>query len=155
MKVWVLRVGALGACGVVGVCPNVAQEQGYWRAESTTARAITGDVTLAERRVTINFASFTIAEIRDLTPVEMAAAFDGESPTDGARGHLYRLSIPGDKRFLHKNTMCGAEETQWMVTLVRGKGLRLAFFSGAAMPVLTAEAVANTTSLCGTFGYSR
>lgn len=134
---------------------GAAQEQGYWKAVSSTAMAITGDVSLNERKVTIDFASFTIAEIRELKAAEMAAVLDGEKTTEGASGHLYRLSIPGDKRFLHKNTMCGSEETQWMVTVVRGKELQLAFFSGAQMPVLTAESLMNTTSLCGTYGYVR
>ena len=51
--------------------------------------------------------------------------------------------------------MCGSDETQWMASSVQGKTLQLAFFSGATMPVLTAEAVGNSANVCGTFTYVR
>ena len=63
--------------------------------------------------------------------------------------------MPAGKKFLHKNTLCGGEDTQWVATWVSGHTLRLAFFSGTAMPVLTTEAVANSTTLCGTYTYVR
>jgi hypothetical protein len=128
------------------------QEKGYWRAASTTAKGITGDVAFSADKMSINFASFTIANIRDLTPDEIAAAFDGAS---GGAGTLYRLSIPGDKKFLHKNTLCGTEETQWVVTYAAGKNLQLIFYSGSAMPKLTIDGMANNTDLCGTYSYVR
>lgn len=141
-------------CGLCFGVAGVAQDRGYWRAASSTAIGITGDVSLSESRLTINFASFTIAQIRELTPTEVSAAFDGETGKAGT-GNLYRLSIPVTKQFRHKNTLCGAEETQWMVSYATGRDLRIAFFSGASLPVLTAEAVVNSTSLCGTFSYTR
>ena len=58
-------------------------------------------------------------------------------------------------KFLHKNTLCGGEDTQWMVTSASGKSLQVAFFSGTTMPVLTPEVMANTTDLCGTYSYAR
>ena len=70
-------------------------------------------------------------------------------------GSLYRLSVPGDKRFLHHSTLCGSEETQWMATYVEGRTLHVALFSGGNMPVLTGEALANSTDVCGLFSYSR
>jgi hypothetical protein len=129
-----------------------AQEKGYWRAASSTAKGVTGDVAFSPDKITINFASFTIANIRDLTPDEVATAFEGAA---GGAGTLYRLSIPGDKKFLHKNTLCGAEETQWVVTYVAAKNLQLIFFSGSAMPALTVDGMANNTDLCGTYSYVR
>jgi len=42
-----------------------------------------------------------------------------------------------------------------MATYVSGNTLHLAFFSGPKMPVLTPDAIANTTDLCGTFLYGR
>ena len=42
-----------------------------------------------------------------------------------------------------------------MVTYVEGRTLQLAFFSAADMPTLTAEAVSNSTTLCGTYTYTR
>ncbi len=129
-----------------------AQDRGFWKPVSTTARAITGEIGITSEKLTINFSSFTIADIRALTPEESAATFNLDA---GGAGTLYRLSIPANKVLLHRNVMCGAEETQWMATYALGKTLQVAFFSGSKMPVFTREAVANTTTLCGTFLYSR
>ena len=139
--------------------PLVAQERGSWSPASKTAQSITGDVTFNGDKMTINFFSLTIAEIRPLKPEESSAAFsDASAEAPGGTGHLYRLSIPGDKRFLHKNTLCGSDETQWMATYVSGKSgrqLEIAFFSNATPPVFTLEALRDSPNLCGTFAYVR
>ena len=145
-----LVLSALLLCTLTGF----AQEKGNWRAVSKTARAITGDVRLSNEHVLIDFTSYTIAQIRTLKPQEAASAFVDDAAPNGT-GNLYRLSIPGNKKFLGKNTLCGGEDTQWMASYVTGKTLQLAFFSGETMPVLTPEAVATATNLCGTFMYSR
>ena len=133
---------------------GMGQEQGSWRAASKTARSITGDVVLSNEKIFINFAGFTMAQIRALNQNEMSAAFDADSASDG-RGNLYRLSIPGAKKFLHSNTLCGGEDTQWVATYATGRSLQLAFFSGPNMPVFTLEALGNSTDLCGTYSYMR
>jgi len=136
--------------------PLIAQERGYWKPASKTAQSITGDVTFNGDRMTINFFSLTVAEIRPLKPEEISAAFsDASSEATAGGGHLYRLSIPGDKRFLHKNTLCGSDETQWMATYVSGKELQIAFFSNATPPVFTVEALRDSPNLCGTYSYVR
>ena len=135
--------------------PVTAQEKGNWRAASSTAQSITGDITFSEEKLSINFSGFPIARIRSLQPAELNAVFEPGSGPDSGTGSLYRLSIPAAKKFLHRNTMCGAEETQWMATLVAGHTLQLAFFSGPKPPVFTPDAIANTTSLCGTYTYAR
>ena len=138
------------------ICPalSAAQEKGMWRAASKTARSITGDVAFSDIKVAINFSSFTIANIRNLTPAEISAAFDAV-PAAGATGTLYRVEIPGAKKFLHSNTLCGAEDTEWIATYVTRRDLQLAFFSGSSMPVLTPEALSNSTNLCGLYSYVR
>lgn len=141
-------------CGLAFAATGVAQEIGPWRAASETARSITGDLYFGGTKMSINFTPFTIAEIRDLKPAEASGVFDVDAGAAG-NGHLYRLMIPGSKRFVRKNTLCGSEDTQWMVTYVDGKSLQLAFFSGTDMPVLTAEGLATATDLCGTFSYVR
>ncbi len=146
---WAIVVPVL-ACSLTAA----AQEKGIWRAASSTAQSITGDVALSEDKLSINFSAFTIAQIRALEPGELSAVFAAEG-TAGGSGNLYRLRIPGDKKFMHKNTLCGSEDTQWMVTSVAGHALHLAFFSGEKMPVFTQDAIANTTDLCGTFYYVR
>jgi hypothetical protein len=150
MKKWL----ALSVVLLAIVDRTHAQEQGMWRASSKTAQSITGDIALGAERLTINFAGFAISQIRALKAEEVLAVFDGADASAGV-GHLYRLNIPGDKRFLHKNTLCGSDQTQWMVTYVSGKQLEVAFFSSATPPVLTIDGMNNGGSLCGTFTYGR
>jgi hypothetical protein len=143
-------VSALACC-----LAAAAQEKGAWRAESKTAESITGDVALSDAVLAINFSNFPVARIRDLEPGEVSAAFDVDSNT-GGRGSLYRLSVPASKKFLHRNTLCGSDETEWMAAYVAERStLHLAFFSGQKMPVFTVEAIGNSTNLCGTFTYVR
>ena len=132
----------------------IAQDQGYWRAASTNARAITGDIALSEKSVVFNFAAFTVAQIRTLQTAEVAAVFDADV-NSGVKGNLYRLSIPSERRFLHKNTLCGTESVQWMATFVSGRNLLVALFSGLDEPLFTFDALANTSTRCATFTYAR
>lgn len=155
MKRPLLAALVLVACATL---PATAQDTGYWRAASNTASSTTGDISIAGAKLTINFVSFPLAEIRALQPVEINALFNPDAATPNAisgSGHLYRLSIPGTKRFLHKNTLCGSDDVQWMATWTSGRTLQMALFSGSDMPVLKPEVLINTTSICGTFTYSR
>jgi hypothetical protein len=103
----------------------------------------------------IDLVNFTVSRIRGLEKDEAGALFfDADGGAVGSAS-LYRLSIPSSRTFLRKNTLCGSEDTQWMVTYVSGRSLRLVFFSGQKPPVFTAEAIANSTDLCGRFGYVR
>jgi hypothetical protein len=142
--------------GLVLICcmTAAAQDKGYWRAASSTAKSITGDVALSDEKISINLVSFTVARIRALEQAEASALFDADG-TGGGNGSLYRLIVPGDRKFLHKNSLCGSDDTQWMVTYVSGRSLQVAFFSGAKPPVFTTDALANSTDLCGKFGYVR
>ena len=146
-------------CAIVGsvlaCCASAkAQEAGIWRASSSSAMSTTGDISISDEKLFLNFYGFPMARIRDLEPGEVSAVFDVDTNA-GGRGHLYRLSIPGSKKFLHKNTLCGSEDTQWMAAFVEGRSLHIAFFSGQKMPVFPPEAFANSTDLCGTFTYAR
>ncbi len=148
------RMCALGFGVGMLVGQAAAQEQGAWRASSKTAKGITGDIVLSNEKLAINFVAYTIAPIRALTADELSAAFDADRSALG-QGNLYRLRVPADKVFLHKNTLCGTEETEYMATYVQGRTLQIAFFSGEKAPTLTLEALANTTDLCGTYTYTR
>jgi hypothetical protein len=128
-----------------------SQDIGNWRAASSTAQSITGDIGITGDKLFINFAGFTIAQIRRLTPAELNAVFEAENGS----GNLYRLNVPAEKKFLHHNTLCGSEETKWMVTLAEGRMLHVAFFSGEKPPVMTTEAISNSSDLCGTFLYGK
>jgi len=132
----------------------MAQELGYWRAASNTAKSVTGDIGIGDTNLLINFASFNIVKAKDLTPAETSTVFDTDS-AGTKRAHLYGMNIPGTKKFLHKNTLCGSDDTKWMVTLVDGNALQVAFFSGDSAPTFTVDAMANATNLCGTYSYVR
>jgi hypothetical protein len=108
-------MGAVLACCV----PATSQELGPWRAANSPAQTITGDVAFSDSRLSIDFSSFPIARIRDLEPGEVSAVFDVDSSA-GGRGSLYRLSIPAAKKFMHHNTICGSEDTQWVAAFVPG-----------------------------------
>jgi hypothetical protein len=131
-----------------------AQDKGSWQAVSKTAESITGDVSFGNETITIDSATFPLAQIRLLTVAEAAALFAAE-PSDRGNGSVYRVSIPAAKKFVRKNTLCGADETEWVVSYVSGHTLQLALFSGQKIPTMSAEALAATTSLCGTFSYAR
>lgn len=144
----------LATVSLIATASAQAQDRGFWKAVSNTARSITGDLSISEEKLTIAFSAFTIAQIRPLTAPEVSAAFDN-ADGDAGKGTLYRLNIPARKVFLHKNPLCGTEDTQWMATFVSGKTLQIAFFSGSRMPDFTPEALANSTALCGTYSYAR
>jgi hypothetical protein len=131
-----------------------AQDRGYWRAASSNAAAITGDVALSNSKVTINFAPFDFVQVRRLKPDEVSSVFDADVNA-GIEGTLYRISIPANKRFLHRNTLCGDEDTHWMATYVSGKSLQVAFLSGNTEPVFKFGAMQNSPALCGVYTYVR
>jgi hypothetical protein len=129
-----------------------AQGRANWRAASSNAKSITGDVFFSEDRVSINFLTFAIANIRRLEGPEMGALFDADSNAS-LTGNLYRLNVPGATKFLRRNTLCGNDDVTWMATFVSGHSLQLAFFSGEKPPTLTMDALATSTERCGTFAY--
>jgi hypothetical protein len=145
------------ACGflALGAGRAVAQDGGYWRASSENAKSTTGDLGIGSLKLTIDFQYFTIAQIHGVDAAQARAVFDVDAAEGAVVGNVYHLSIEPGKKFLHKNTLCGGEETQYMVTAVVGKELHVAFFSGAAMPELKAEAIMSSTNLCGTYTYVR
>jgi hypothetical protein len=142
--------------GVICLAARVdAQEdRGLWSAASTNAHAITGDITIGEAKVTLNFIAFPLARIRRLNPTEVSAVFDADVNA-GIEGTLYRLRIPGRQNFAHKSALCGGEDAQWMATYATGRTLKVAFFSGDDMPVFTFDAMQNATTVCGSFVYGR
>ena len=84
---------------VLACCVSVtAQDRGLWRAANSSAQSITGDVAISGDKLSINYTSFTIAQIRALAPAEVGAAFDMDS-SSVSKGYLYRLNVPGTKRF--------------------------------------------------------
>lgn len=145
---------ALAASLFLCCLSGLAQEMGYWRASSTSAKQITGDVSLAEEKLFINFYTTPMSRIRALNAAEVSSVFDVDTNAGGT-GSLYRLNIPAEKKFLHKNSLCGSESAQWMAAYASGNTLQLAFFSGVKPPQFTFDAMSNSTDRCGTFVYVR
>ena len=143
------------AAALLALCSLApAQDRGYWRAASSNATSITGDIALSNSKVTIDFASFPLVQVRSLNPAESASVFDADV-NSGIDGTLYRLRIPANKKFLHRNTLCGDEDTAWMATYVSGRSMQVAFFSGDAEPVFKFGAIQNSPALCGVYSYAR
>lgn len=130
------------------------QIRGSWRATSKNAQSITGDVAIAAEKIQISFTILPISQIRALQPAEIRAAFDLDGEPEGV-GSMYKVNIPATQKFIKKNSLCGGETTEWMVTYVAGRQLRIAFFSGAKPPTFTPDAIATTTDLCGIYSYAK
>jgi hypothetical protein len=131
-----------------------AQDRGPWRAASSNAASITGDIAISPSKVIINFYGYPIVQARRLKSAEAGSVFDADV-NSGIEGTLYRLTIPANKRFLHRNTLCGDEDTHWMATYVSGKSMQVAFFSGDTEPVFKFGAIQNSPALCGVYTFVR
>ena len=129
-------------------------EKGHWRAASSMAASITGDISISGSKITIYFTSFLISPARLLKPAEVSAVFDEALDTAG-NGQLYRVSIPASRRFLKNNTLCGSQDTQWIAVYVANGSLKVAFFSGDNAPLMSFEALQRSTDLCGIYTYVR
>ena len=77
------------------VLPCVAQDSGYWRAASTNANAITGDIVISGSKLTLDFYDFPLSLIRTLTTNEVAAAFDADVNAGGGPPHGPPPRVPG------------------------------------------------------------
>ena len=129
-----------------------AQENRTWHATSTTARSITGDVTLANAKMAINYSSWPIAQIRALQPSRTrSAAFDLDGTPEGT-GILSGWTSRRKAVSSSKNTLCGGRRCA-VDGHLRGGSQPAAGVSsrGRRMPVLTGEAMVDGTNLCGTF----
>jgi hypothetical protein len=146
------RIAGLSALALCLSC--AAQDRGYWYAASSTAQSITSDIALSDNTIKINLTAIPMQRVRTLAPAEVSAAFDADV-NSGVKGALYRLNVPASRHFVHHNTLCGSEDTQWMATYAIERRLQVAFFSGSEPPVFTLDALRNSTDLCGTFSYSR
>jgi hypothetical protein len=154
MKKCLLLCAAIALAPACAARAGAQEGRGYWRAESTAAKSMTGDINIGETKVTLNFLNFPLSQIRRLKPVEVSAVFDADVSA-GIEGTLYKVHVPGAQPIVHKHTLCGGEDTQWMATYAIGRVLKVAFFSGDNEPVFTFDAMQNSTALCGTFEYSR
>ncbi|HYK35608.1 hypothetical protein [Alloacidobacterium sp.] len=148
-------LSAIAGLLLAGSMSATAQELGYWRAASAEAKSVTGDVGFSDAKLTIYFSNFDIVHAADLDSAQVSSVFDVDSNNTANKGHLYKMNIPGARKFLHKNTLCEGEDTQWVAAYVEGRTLHLAFFSGQKVPVFTLDAISNSSALCGRYSYER
>ena len=80
-----ILLGAVASLMLICSLPVVAQDKGYWRAVSSNAISITGDLSISDAKIAINFVNFPLAQIRRLQPAESSAAFDAD-PGEGGVG---------------------------------------------------------------------
>jgi hypothetical protein len=150
-------IAVLSLAGAL-TCAAQDQDKGYWRAASNAANSITGDIAISNSKtgasLAIDYTPFPLTSVRSLKPAEVSSVFDADVNTAGT-GSLYRLNVPASKRFVHRNTLCGTDTTQWMATYVSGRSLSVAFFSGDDAPVFTMDEISNSRHLCGTFTFAR
>jgi len=128
----------LAACPVLAA-PGVER----WSATSTTAMAITGDITLSPTRLSAAGKSF---------PLAIAADDPAFGTTTGpVPARILKVTRPADPVLLRGNRLCGSP-VRWIVVYRSdaGRSLNLAAFTGEARP--TGE---SGPSLCGTFLYGR
>lgn len=100
-----LALGALGA--MLAVAPEAAQAAGVrWRATSTTAISITGNIVVKGDRVTFgNGASIAIADVAPDRPGVAA------------------VSPPANPKLLRGNTLCGDQPATFLAFALDGPGL--------------------------------
>ena len=141
-----MRIGLI-AILIAGLSSGVAfaaPKAERWSATSSTAMAITGDITLSPTRLIM---------ARGVTlPLKVDSdtkAFWTSSGNQAAR--ILRVTKPADPKLLHGNTLCG-KPVRWTAVYQsnRGKDLNLAAFSSTRRPSGEGD-----TGLCGTFLYSR
>ncbi len=145
-----MSIRQLALAGVLAaVCGRAAAAE-HWVAASTTAMAITGDVSFSPEQ--IRFANGTVFYLQ---PAGRQKAFlDGTDKVDAA---IYQVVPPADPKLKAGNRLCGGAKAQlarfiavWQPEAIGAdKAPRsMAVFSG-----MTAPAGDGGTDLCGIFNY--
>jgi hypothetical protein len=154
-RMMVAAVAGIVLVGVVcGAAQANAQDNGRWRAANRRTEVMTGELTIAPTTLTIYESKFPMVPVRKLTPVEVGAVFDADTNA-GIGGNLYSLHVPPGVYYAGGSPLCGNEFIRWMATYVTRRTLQVAFFSGDDVPVFTFDAIANASTLCGTYVYKR
>lgn len=139
-----------------------------WTAMSHNASAITGDVQTQLGNIAILDHQYPFIYARDLSKDELPDSADlfsiEKEASMNIEGQLFKTNVEASIPLVNGNTICGSENALWILALrshdaasdpQEGDWLYLAFFSGAAEPVLQKAALDTSTALCGTFSYKR
>ena len=131
------------------------QPEQKWIAGSTTAMAITGNVTLASNTIIMSHKQFAITLVREIDKrqlYDVGQILDFGQAVPSAR--LYKTLVTGMSRLMNGNTICGPnEDARWMLVAETPGYLTLAFFSGEREPNLDYNVVRVSHYLCGTYSY--
>jgi hypothetical protein len=140
--------------------PSGQEPTGVWSPLSHTAESITGQVILSSAGITILGTTYPLIMERSLGPVEiqsLAQAFSLASGYQSLDARLYQTNIPAAAVLLNGNTICGSEPARWIAAFTISTGsqpeLYLMFLAGDLQPALNAEALENSTRVCGTYSY--
>ena len=121
---------------VPGSAASYAQDD-VWKASSTTATAVTGDITLGTDRIV-----FANGESIRLVPVE------------GRRG-VFKVDPPTNPVLVNGNRLCGEDVTYVVLAQGSNNSLFMKVFEGPDVPL---EAVADPNpqeGTCATYSFSR
>ncbi|MGA1799097.1 hypothetical protein VH567_09985 [Sphingomonas sp. 4RDLI-65] len=135
---------ALAGASLLPAAASARAGEERWSATSTTAMAITGDITLSPTRLMAAGKVFPLAVVADVT------TFGTARGPQAAR--LLRITKRVNPVLRNGNRLCGAAPVRWIAVYRSdaGKMLNLAAFSGARQPKGESDA-----GLCGTFLYAR
>jgi hypothetical protein len=118
-----------------------------WQAVSTTASAITGDVTYAPEK--INFANKKSLRLADGR--KLAASISNGRKVDAV---LYRVAAPADLLLVRGNHLCAGKPVTWVVVWNPPKvGSEVAPRSMAPFSRQAVPASDDSSTSCGTFNY--
>ena len=121
----------------------------HWAAGSSTAMAITGDITLSPSQVQFqNGAALRIQYVADVPGFTPSG-----DPTTALPAQLFRLTDGANPSLLQGNTLCGPQPPTYLIsqtrTLAGQPWLDLMLLLGDAPP----DPASYATRLCATFGY--
>ena len=131
------------------------QPEQKWLAGTTTATAITGNVTLTSKVIIMSHKEFLLTLVREIDKqhlYDVGQILDfGQAPPSA---RLYKTLISGKSRLVNGNTICAPnEDARWLLVAESTDYLSLAFFSGESEPNIDYNVVRVSDYLCGTYSY--
>jgi uncharacterized protein len=128
----------------------------YWRAESKTAYAITGDILLSANHLILGGGhEIQIPLVKTLPQTH---AMNDSGFDDAATLQLFKIWKGSSWKLIGGNTLCGLGEVPTYLVLAQtdhNRSLSMAVFKGATEPRWEKPSLEDTHDLCGTYWYVR
>ncbi len=130
----------------------VPEKAEAWIALSTTAMAITGDISITKDQ--IRFANGVTTSLRYLGSVKTSVKSGGVTFFDGLCVALYAIDAPHIPPLLQGTTICGNDGINYLAIGVSKSSdrLHIAAYERGAEPIL---ATSHTGNLCATYNFFR